>query len=276
MCSLIKTSAVLSLVLLLSVEARAGQRGFDNSKPTCQMPAAAPVLPKKYERLRWARNASPAALQIYGQFDDGGAPPVSVWYDFQKSDIDADGYCDWLGTLTIPHSSGGDRSSVNVIYRGRPRGWERIGPPVAARDYPVDLGTGAGDDDYDWFEDAATLRDKATNKVYVIGAFRSRHTSARSKPGYHVYAWEQSKHTFVELDKWGDGRAPAAKAYAYFKEHGAFGGENGRQEFDHDIEQGEMREAERELKRKCRVPVSPPLPSKCAAARTHFPEWFHR
>lgn len=273
---LIKTSAMLSLALLLNTGVQAADSAFDNRTLACQMPASTPVLPKKYQHMAWARRASPAAQYLTGESSERGNHPVA-WYVFQKADIDADGYCDWLVTLGMMPSSGYSVGSTNIIYRGRPRDWERIGPTVTPRDNPIDLGDRGHDRDFDfdWFEDAATIREQASNKTYVIGFFSLRHTSRSSKPGYHIYTWQPTRRTLVELDKWGDASEDGARAYAFFKQHGASRAGD-KEEFDLALERDELSRDEDVLRQQCRAPDGPMLGNKCEAARAHFPEWFAR
>lgn len=269
---LIKTSAVLSLALLLNTGVQAADDAFYNRTPACRMPANTPVLPKKYQQMAWARHASPAAQYLTGKSSERGDHPVA-WYVFQKADIDADGYCDWLLTLGMMPSSGYSVGSTNIIYRGRAHDWERIGPTVTPSDNPVDLGDRGYDRDFDWFDDAATIREQASNKTYVIGSFSLRHTSRSSKPGYHIYTWQQTQRTLVELEKWGNASEEGAKAYAFFKQHGA-NRAGDKEEFDSALEREELSRDEGVLSQQCRAPYGPMLRGKCEAARAHFPEWF--
>lgn len=190
------------------------------------MPSAN-TLPDKYYRYTWAKKIKKTDIRIGGEGENilgnNTSDSMNVSYDLLKTDINNDGWCDWIVTLSIPASTGGDRDSVNAFYLGHSKGWHRVGPKVRGADKPADFGSGP-DDEFDFFETSALLYEKSEKKTYLIGVFWDRNGSQLTKPGYHIYLWDKQKNNLTELDKWKDENSAGAQAYAYFKRNGGFVG----------------------------------------------------
>lgn len=223
---------------LLSLNTLAAELEFDSGLPACRMPKAK-TLPAKYYRYHWARKVKAGDSEVTGHGDSILPDPESgmrIYYTLRKADLNKDGICDWAVTLSIPVSTGGDRSTVNIFYFGVAAGWKRFGPEISGVDLPVDFGSGPVPD-FDLFEEAGFLHEKSTNTTYIVGAFLSRHVNYYTKPGYRIFVWDGKDNKFRKLDKWKN--ATGLQVYKFFKSHGAFvaGGVSPAIEFDDRIEE---------------------------------------
>jgi hypothetical protein len=197
--------------------------------PACRMPAG-PILPAKYERLArkykefaWVRKAMPDDGDLNGSgWERVDGSSMYSWFEFQRVDLNNDGYCDWYVNSLAPTSSGGDRMTINTLYLGQKSGWIRIGATMPDNK-PDELGFGDSDaqqERYLFGEELSVLHDTASKTNYIITAFYDRHEEHMMKPGYRILAWDADKKTLRLLDKWEPG-SKAAEVYAFFKAHGA-------------------------------------------------------
>lgn len=255
---------------------RAPPLSFHFGAPACRMPRGK-ILPGKYYRYPWARTARPSGMETYpgeSLFDGALADSMRMSYSFDKADVNNDGWCDWLVTLSIPSSSGGDRSTINTIYLGQPGGWRRVGQEIVGKDRPADFGHGPHQD-FDFFETASFLHETTNNQLYVIGMFWDRHSSLSLKPGYHIYVWSKEKNSLVELDKWGAEDSVGAQAYAFFKTNKLSVGETDDKgdKFVTEVERAEFWHASRTLVQVChRSAVPAEYINKCKVAQSAYPK----
>ena len=187
-------------------------------------------FPEKYERLakrkkgyEWILKAAPADAIVSGKGEErADESSMYDWLTFYRVDLNNDGICDWYLNSIAPISSGGDRDSINTIYLGQRRGWQRVGASIP-NDQPDELGFGNSDAEqsrYLFGEDISAIHDAATRTNYFITAFYSRHVSYSSLPGYRIMVWDENKRSLLVLDKW-EPQSRAAQVYAFFKTHGA-------------------------------------------------------
>ena len=165
--------------------------------------------------------------------------------------LDGDGYCDWYLDTASPMSSGGDRDSINTLYLGGVRGWERTGAAIPANK-PDQLGFGKADAEQERYlfgEEPAVIHDAASKSNYIIAALYERNTQRDSRPGYRIFDWDAGKKTLRLLDKWAPG-SKAAEVYAFFKAHGArrpapvsVAAEDSIQLYDPEVEAFELTQA---------------------------------
>lgn len=199
------------------------------SVPECRLPAG-PVLPQKYQQLAkgdkqfaWIGKAGNADRRVSGAgWETVDGSEMRTWFDFFAADFNGDGLCDWYLNAATPHSSGGDRDTLNTLYLGQPNGYQRVGASIPANK-PDELGFGQADQQQASFlfgEELAIIHDSAGKTNYFISALYGRHIRQSQLPGYRVMRWDAEKKTLRVLDKWQSG-SPAAQVYAYFKAHGA-------------------------------------------------------
>jgi hypothetical protein len=171
-------------------------------------------------------------------------------FHFYRVDLNNDGYCDWYVNMTASISTGGDRTSLNTLYLGGPRGWQRIGASIPAGK-PDELGFGRSVRDqpkYLFGEDIIVVHDSDDKVNYLITAFYKRHESEQERPGYHIYTRSPDFRSLKEVDKWQPGSKGEA-VYEYFKACGAYepGSKSDKDRaearFDPDIEALEIKEA---------------------------------
>jgi hypothetical protein len=144
------------------------------------------------------------------------------WIAMYKIDITNDGICDWFVDSSVPHSTGGGRSSANVIYVGGINNWHRIGFEV---DYlrPDERGYSKNERNLRKFfygEDPLIVRDSVKKINYIILAYHKQHTENVMRPGYRIYLWDSKSKSLLKLDKWEPDSAAAA-VYSFFKLNGA-------------------------------------------------------
>lgn len=274
----IKAFAIVIFALAV-YRVNAAQLSFELGAPPCRMPAGN-ALPKKFYDYPWAKSAKSSAVKIGGEgenvLDGSNSGSMRVDYWFLKTDLDNDGWCDWLETLNIPASTGGDRDSVNTFYLGQQTGWRRVGAKIRGKDKPADFGSGPNID-FNFFETASVLFEKTENRTYVVGVFWSRNGGQLLKPGYHIYRWSREKTNLVELNKWGEKESPGNQAYDFFKKNAVFrgGDDDGEQKFDPEQEENELFEEKDVLVKICGHSAIPAqYASKCKVIQTTFPKWL--
>ena len=239
--------------VLIASAATSQTFALTNRIPKCRISPAG-GLPTAYERLartdkafKWLRTASPHEDALNGKgWERADGSDIFDWFHFYRVDLNNDGYCDWYVNMTAPVSTGGDRLSLNTLYLGGPKGWQRIGASIPAGK-PDALGLGKSVQtrhNYEFGEDIGVVRDSDAKVNYFITAFYDRHELERARPGYHIYVWSPERKSLKELDKW-DPRSEGNAVYAYFKASGAYapGSDMDKVNFDPSIEELEMREA---------------------------------
>lgn len=244
--------------------------------PACTMPTGRPLpdayyaRPKHGKALAWpsqvTRTQGIAGGEGQERYDGTG---IRDWFEFVRTDLDNDGLCDWFVTMSAPDSGGGDHDTLNTLYLGRPRGWQRIGASVSPGDVDT-LGSGRSEADRQDFlfgEGLATIHDAAARVNYFVTAFDDRNTRQSISPGYRIFVWDPLMKTLRLLDKW-QPASPGAQVYAFFKSHGAHSSDSaaagGLVEFDPAVEALELSE-------RCRpdatgegdLPVAPALLAHC-------------
>lgn len=199
--------------------------------PECKSPAGR-VLPAKYYRYEWASKVTNTDIMVGGQAEkkyDDPDEKSHLWQYLVKTDINGDGWCDWMVTSTFPLSTGGDRNSINTFYLGQAVDWVRIGADLREGSNSADglgfISSMSQEELFSHFESAAFLYEKTERKTYLIGVFMERHVRQYLNPGYHVYVWDHNKNRLVELEKWGGKDRRGVQAYAYFKKYGASTGD---------------------------------------------------
>jgi hypothetical protein len=256
---------------------------FTTAIPECKMPQGR-ALPDKYYRYSWATKIKSTDSIVGGEAEkkfDNPDDRTHLSHELIKSDINNDGWCDWLVNSSFPLSNGGDRDSINTFYLGQSKGWRRIGPELrGGSNSPDGLGWNKFFEQkklFDFFENASFLYEKNERKTYMLGVFGERHSSQLLKPGYHIYVWDKQRNTLIELDKWTDENAPGAQAYAYFKKNGAFLGLSDQplEKFDMDSEKKELLAEQGKLIPICnRTQVPIEYKTRCGSARENFPKRF--
>lgn len=274
---------LLCLLLALVASAASGQSAaLTNRIPTCRIPPAG-GLPPAYAHLartdkafKWLKAAGPHEDALNGGgWERVEGAGISDWFDLYRVDLNNDGYCDWYVNMTASVSTGGDRLSLNTLYLGGPKGWQRIGARIPAGK-PDALGLGKSVEDqpnYLFGEDVAVVHDGDSNVNYLITAFYNRHELEQARPGYHIYVWSPDRRALNEVDKWEPG-SKAEAVYEYFKMCGAYAPGSGNDEdraeahFDPAMEAREKREACNpdsawRMAPRHYGPVSPTLLSRC-------------
>jgi len=239
---------------LAPVRAQAEAPKLTTDVPACTMPAGRALPDVYYARprhgqvLAWAstvtRTQGVAGGQGQERYDGTG---VRDWFDFVRADLNNDGVCDWFVTMSAPDSSGGDHETLNTLYLGRTKGWQRIGAHVAPGDVDA-LGSGRSQKeqkDFLFGEELATIHDTAARVNYFVTAFQDRDAGQSLHPGYRIFTWDDQGKTLRLLDKWQAGSI-GAQVYAYFKSRGAHSSdgaaEGGLVKFDPEVEALELSE----------------------------------
>lgn len=226
-CHLIHLSC--ALLIGLRTPASAQSMNLTADIPACRAPTGS-VLPAKYEKLArkykefaWVREARPDDDELNGSgWEQVGGSSMYSWFEFQRVDLNNDGYCDWYVNALAPTSSGGDRMTINTLYMGQKSGWIKNGANMPDNK-PDELGFGdsyAQQKRYLFGEEISVLHDTASKTNYIITAFYNRHEEHMMKPGYRILAWDPDKNTLRLLDKWEPG-SKGAEVYAFFKAHWA-------------------------------------------------------
>jgi hypothetical protein len=239
---------------LTPVRAQTAAKELTTDVPACTMPAGRALPDVYYARprhgkvLAWAsavtRMQGVAGGEGQERYDGTG---IRDWFDFVQVDLNNDDICDWFVTMSAPDSSGGDHDTLNTLYLGQTKGWQRIGAHVAPGDVDM-LGSRrsqAEQKDFLFGEGIATIHDTAARVNYFVTSFQDRDTGQSIRPGYRIFTWDGQKKTLRLLDKWLPGSI-GAQVYAYFKSHGAHSSDSaakgGLVKFDPEVEALELSE----------------------------------
>ena len=146
----------------------------------------------------------------------------------EEVDLDADGICDIVVTVSDPIGSGGDADVLSTVYLARNHHWLRIGAKSAKKDIPTDLDVGKFPEDADFsFSEFIALRQISSNKSYFVAWSHER--IANGFGGYKVFELDFSGRLIV-LNNW---NGVGAQIYQWFK---TLRGPAGNLVFDPDIE----------------------------------------
>ena len=91
------------------------------NKNSSVLPEKYYTFPKKYPSpsYRWVNRVKRSDVFANGAgLEQADGSRIYSWISMYKFDVTNDGVCDWFVNSSVPHSSGGGRSSANIIYVG--------------------------------------------------------------------------------------------------------------------------------------------------------------
>lgn len=225
--------------------------------PVCKL-SPANVFPNKYEQFaqerqdfNWLREVDENTYVIRGNGPEVGVDGSQLYsyFEFNKIDINNDGWCDWIVTALAPVDNHGANVVLNTIYLGDSSGWSRVGADIP--DDRPDLSgyerNSTGSAEFTYFSDGPfVVRSINSHPItYIIGAITPTESIIQGGfYGYRVYVWDKNKGKLRALDKWQPG-SQAALVYSFFKEYGASAPVNEKPfprvyNFRHEVEKEEF------------------------------------